>query len=95
MKPTFQKASEDLKQTSILHHQHAADERILFFACFLLLNSDTRAVEFFIRDKYEKKKYYSEKVTNGSSVCGNSFIVKLGDSCKIDWFCFVSSAKRR
>uniref|UniRef100_A0A6D2WTB8 Small ArfGAP 1 n=1 Tax=Takifugu rubripes TaxID=31033 RepID=A0A6D2WTB8_TAKRU len=26
-----------------------------------------QAVEFFIRDKYEKKKYYSEKVTNGSS----------------------------
>lgn len=32
-------------------------------------NSDLRAVEFFIRDKYEKKKYYSKNVTNGSSVC--------------------------
>uniref|UniRef100_A0A3P8U273 Small ArfGAP 1 n=1 Tax=Amphiprion percula TaxID=161767 RepID=A0A3P8U273_AMPPE len=28
-----------------------------------------QAVEFFIRDKYEKKKYYSKNVTNGSSVC--------------------------
>ncbi|CAJ1052686.1 stromal membrane-associated protein 1-like [Xyrichtys novacula] len=26
-----------------------------------------QAVEFFIRDKYEKKKYYSKNVTNGSS----------------------------
>lgn len=31
-------------------------------------NSDVRAVEFFIRDKYEKKKY-SKNVTNGRSVC--------------------------
>lgn len=39
------------------------------FCLFLSLNSDLRAVEFFIRDKYEKKKYYSKTVTNGSSVC--------------------------
>ncbi|XP_040043516.2 stromal membrane-associated protein 1 [Gasterosteus aculeatus] len=29
-----------------------------------------QAVEFFIRDKYEKKKYYSKNVTNGSSPKG-------------------------
>lgn len=40
-------------------------------ACLLSLNSDLRAVEFFIRDKYEKKKYYSKNVTNGTSVCHN------------------------
>uniref|UniRef100_A0A3B4F563 Stromal membrane-associated protein 1-like n=1 Tax=Pundamilia nyererei TaxID=303518 RepID=A0A3B4F563_9CICH len=28
-----------------------------------------QAVEFFIRDKYEKKKYYSKNVTNGTSHC--------------------------
>lgn len=35
----------------------------------VLLNHDHRAVEFFIRDKYEKRIYYSKNVTNGSSVC--------------------------
>lgn len=35
----------------------------------VLLNRDHRAVEFFIRDKYEKRIYYSKNVTNGSSVC--------------------------
>lgn len=82
MRPTFQKASEDLKQTSILHHQLVHIRELecamlyvlsLFllapFCLFLSLNSDLRAVEFFIRDKYEKKKYYSKNVTNGSSVC--------------------------
>lgn len=87
MRPTFQKASEDLKQTSILHHQQTHIRkpkrailymlRIFVLACllplFFSLNSDIRAVEFFIRDKYEKKKYYSKNVTNGSSVCISSF----------------------
>lgn len=38
----------------------------------VLLNHDHRAVEFFIRDKYEKRIYYSKNVTNGSSVCTGS-----------------------
>lgn len=29
-------------------------------------------MEFFIRDKYEKRIYYSKNVTNGSSVCTGS-----------------------
>lgn len=90
MRPTFQKASEDLKQTSILRPQHAQKKKELFHSiCFLLfLNSDPRAVEFFIRDKYEKKKYYSEKVTNGSSVCTNSFLMMPCSVYTIDAFCF-------
>lgn len=39
------------------------------FVGLFSLNFDPRAVEFFIRDKYEKKKYYSKNVTNGGSVC--------------------------
>lgn len=92
MRPTFQKASEDLKQTSILrqHQTHTGLFKLvidytptffLFFsACLLFVsspNSDLRAVEFFIRDKYEKKKYYSENVTNGSSVCSSSHVIHL------------------
>lgn len=82
MRPTFQKASEDLRQTSILHHplMHIRELECVMnyvlssfllapFCLSLSLNSDLRAVEFFIRDKYEKKKYYSKNVTNGSSVC--------------------------
>lgn len=53
-----------------------------FETCYTLYASHSliltpRAVEFFIRDKYEKKKYYSEKVTNGSSVGTNSFLMIL------------------
>lgn len=47
------------------------------FVVSLSLNSDLRAVEFFIRDKYEKKKYYSKNVTNGSSVCNDRNVTFL------------------
>jgi len=87
MKPTFQTASEDLKQTSILFfHQQAQtyDCQTVYrclllysFYCAVLLNSSSRAVEFFIRDKYEKKKYYSKNVINGSSVCMNQKVSSL------------------
>ncbi|CAG13268.1 unnamed protein product, partial [Tetraodon nigroviridis] len=50
-----------------------------------------QAVEFFIRDKYEKKKYYSEKVTNGSSVCISSFVTKLSRFYTADCFWFPLS----
>lgn len=79
MRPTFQTASEDLKQTSILHlkQMHKCEKYHIVYGYLFLsfprhsvfLNPDLRAVEFFIRDKYEKKKYYSKNVTNGSSVC--------------------------
>lgn len=74
MKPTFQKASEDLKQTSILHSKHTRIKEpkraeVICFGLFIALTLTWRAVEFFIRDKYEKKKYYGKNVTNGSSVC--------------------------
>lgn len=67
MKPTFQTASGDLRQTSILHSLLLI--HFVTFSASPSFNSDLRAVEFFIRDKYEKKKYYSKNVTNGSSVC--------------------------
>lgn len=83
MRPTFQTASEDHRQTSILHRLSIRNNRTvcqafafwLFVQIFVaatfkvLLNGDHRAVEFFIRDKYEKRIYYSKNVTNGSSVC--------------------------
>lgn len=50
---------------------------MLFIITYLSLNSDLRAVEFFIRDKYEKKKYYSKNVTNGSSVCTDTDVIFL------------------
>lgn len=74
MRQIFQKASEGLRRTSILQqstllhthiHTHVLFDVVVNFA----LNFDSRAVEFFIRDKYEKKKYYSKNVTNGGSVC--------------------------
>lgn len=41
-----------------------------FLLCLLFFhNFGLRAVEVFIRDKYEKKKYYGKNVTNGNSVC--------------------------
>lgn len=81
MRPTFQIALEDLKQTSILRLEqiHKCNKKVpcsicltvfsLFLELHFSLNPDLRAVEFFIRDKYEKKKYYSKNVTNGTSVC--------------------------
>lgn len=69
---------------------------VLHFIHFLLfLNSDHRAVEFFIRDKYEKKKYYSEKVTNGSSVCTTSPLMTPCSVYKINGFCFASQRMLR
>lgn len=69
---------------------------VLHFMRFLLfLNSDHRAVEFFIRDKYEKKKYYSEKVTNGSSVCTTSSLITPCSVYKINGFCFASQRMLR
>lgn len=71
MRPTFQTASEDLRQTSILHHQWTQIRNLSSLFRFVVspLTPDHRAVEFFIRDKYEKRIYYSKNVTNGSSVC--------------------------
>ncbi|TNM85930.1 hypothetical protein fugu_008201 [Takifugu bimaculatus] len=54
-----------------------------------------QAVEFFIRDKYEKKKYYSEKVTNGSSVCTTSSLMTPCSVYKINGFCFASQRMLR
>uniref|UniRef100_A0A3B3DF05 Small ArfGAP 1 n=1 Tax=Oryzias melastigma TaxID=30732 RepID=A0A3B3DF05_ORYME len=65
-RPTFQTASEDLRRTSILLRARVCFS--LVFACGLLfLNFALRAVEFFIRDKYEKKKYYSKNGLDRSS----------------------------
>lgn len=71
--------------------------KVFHLGCFLLLNSDPRAVEFFIRDKYEKKKYYSEKVTNGSSVCIYLFVIKLSEFYTVDcfWWLFVPFCQPR
>lgn len=57
----------------------------VYFLVFLKL-SDFRAVEFFIRDKYEKKKYYDKNAINITSVSKkfsseflfNIFMCKLG-----------------
>lgn len=85
MRPTFPKASEDLKQTSILQGKKRFETCYTLYASYSLILTP-RAVEFFIRDKYEKKKYYSEKVTNGSSVCTNSFLMILCNFYAINCF---------
>lgn len=63
----------EMIRASVISHFHCGYLLGFVAATFkVLLNHDHRAVEFFIRDKYEKRIYYSKNVTNGSSVCNGS-----------------------
>lgn len=52
----------------------------------VLLNCDHRAVEFFIRDKYEKRIYYNKNVTSGSSVRIGSWRASAGSKFFHKWY---------
>lgn len=73
--------SADVQKKNLNVLQYLEMLFILLIWCLFSLDSDLRAVEFFIRDKYEKKKYYSKNVTNGSSVCISSLF----------WYCRTPS----
>lgn len=59
------------------------------------LNSAIRAVEYFIRDKYEKKKYYNKNAINGSSVRIDPYLnPRIKPTRVFSLFLSVPSAKR-